>query len=213
MSGSGHYDATPDSAGVVVMAASYGGLTAYTALLAALPAEFPVPILLVQHRHPAADLIAPILSRRTELAVAAARVGELPRPHSVHVLPPDRQVTLDGEGRFLFGAAERCRADPLLESVAFVHGERAIAVVLTGRLADGASGVRAIKRRGGRVIAQDEASSAACGMPAAAVATGCADFVLPLRSIAPALISLTMVPGAAELFQVRLNPWAATASS
>lgn len=213
MSGSGHSEAGTSQIDVVVMAASYGGLTAYTALLAALPAEFPASILLVQHRHPGADLVTPILSRRTDLPVAAARRGDRPRPGTVHVLPADRQVTLDHEGRFLLAAADRCQADPLLESVAFVHGERAIAVVLTGRLADGAAGVRAIKRRGGRVIVQDEASSDAFGMPSAAIATGCADFVLPLRSIAPALISLAMVPGAAELFRVRLNPWAAAASA
>jgi two-component system chemotaxis response regulator CheB len=49
-------------------------------------------------------------------------------------------------------------------------------------------------------------------MPAAAIATGCVDFVLPLGTIAPALISLTMVPGADELFRVRLHPWAAVAA-
>jgi two-component system chemotaxis response regulator CheB len=191
------------------MAASYGGLTAYRELLGSLPAGFPAPILLVQHRHPSADFVAPILAKVTELSVAGAREGELPRPGAVHVLPPDRQVTLDREGRLLFAASERCQADPLLESVAFVHGERAVAVVLTGRLADGMAGVRAVKRRGGRVIVQDEASSEAFGMPGAAIATGCADFVLPLRYISAALVSLLMVPGAAELFRVRLSPWAA----
>jgi two-component system chemotaxis response regulator CheB len=128
------------------------------------------------------------------------------------VLPPDRQTTLDAEGRFVLSATGGCQADPLLESVAFAHGERAIAVVLTGRLTDGAAGVRAIKRRGGRVIVQDEATAEAFAMPSAALATGCADFVLPLHTISAALVSLVMVPGAEELFRVRLNPWAAASA-
>jgi two-component system chemotaxis response regulator CheB len=198
-----------DAAGVVVMAASDGGLAAYQELLASLPASFPWPILLVQHRHPDADFLAPLLARATELRVAPARARVRPDGGTVYVLPPDRQTLLDERGRFRFAAARRGRADPLLESAARAHGDRVVAVVLTGRLDDGVAGVRAIKRRGGRVIVQDQPTSKAYGMPRAAVATGCADFVLPLPSIAPALVSLVMVPGAAELFRVRLNPWAA----
>jgi two-component system chemotaxis response regulator CheB len=130
----------------------------------------------------------------------------------VYVLPPDRQGVLDGDGRLVFRRAHRCQADPLFESAAFGYGERAIAVVLTGRLDDGVAGVRAVKGRGGRVIVQDASTSAAFAMPAAAIATGCVDFVLPLDYIAPALVSLVMVPGAAELFRVRLSPWALAGS-
>lgn len=190
MSASGHQAADHD---VVALVASYGGLPAHMAILGALPAEFPAPILLVQHRHPKADFVVQILSRCTELSVTSARVGDVPTPGSVHVLPPDRQVTLDADGRFCSTPADRCLGDPLLESMALVHGDRAIAVVLTGRLSDGAAGVRAVKSRGGRVIVQDEASAEAPGMPAAARATGCADLVLPLPLIAPALVSLTTV--------------------
>lgn len=195
------------------MAASYGGLAAYRTVLGALPAGFPVPILLVQHRSPGADFVAPLLARETPLVVANAADGEVLRPGTVHVLPPDRQATLDQKGRLVLAAGVRCKADALLESVAFVHGPRAIAVVLTGRLADGTAGVRAIKARGGRVLVQDSGSSQAFGMPGAAIATGCVDHVLPLRTIAAALVSLVMVPGADELFRVRLSHWAASGSA
>jgi two-component system chemotaxis response regulator CheB len=173
-----------------------------------LPAEFPWPLLLVQHRPPGPDYLAPLLARSTRLRVVPAREGEPLEAGTVHVLPPDRQGVLDRDRRLVFRRAERCQADPLLESAAFAYGERAVGIVLTGRLNDGVSGVRAIKGRGGRVIVQDASSSVAFAMPAAAVATGCVDFVLPLRYIAPALVSLVMVPGAAELFRVRLSPWA-----
>jgi len=85
----------------------------------------------------------------------------------------------------------RPSADLLFESVAGSYGSRAIAVVLTGTGSDGAAGVRAIKERGGIVIVQDEQTSQFFGMPAAAIETGCADFVLPLEEIAPRLVDLT----------------------
>jgi two-component system, chemotaxis family, protein-glutamate methylesterase/glutaminase len=83
-----------------------------------------------------------------------------------------------------------------------------IGVVLTGMLKDGTKGVRAVKRHGGRVLAQDPATARASGMPSSAIATGCVDFVLPMHRIAPALVALTMAPGAAELLTVPTPPWA-----
>ena len=77
-----------------------------------------------------------------------------------------------------------------------------------GMLHDGAEGVRAVKRYGGRVIAQDPATACAPGMPAAAIATGCTDFVLSPERIPYALITLAMAPGGAELFSVPLPHWA-----
>jgi two-component system chemotaxis response regulator CheB len=89
----------------------------------------------------------------------------------------------------------RPAADRLFASVARVFGARAVAVVLTGYGSDGAEGVRAIKRGGGTVIVQDASSAEHAGMPGAAIRTGCADQVLPLDRIAPALISLFRAGG------------------
>ncbi len=85
----------------------------------------------------------------------------------------------------------RPSADVLFASLAGSWGAGAIAVVLTGTGQDGAEGVRAVKRHGGTVIVQDEASARSFGMPGAAFRTGAADRVLPLESIAGALIELT----------------------
>jgi two-component system, chemotaxis family, protein-glutamate methylesterase/glutaminase len=90
--------------------------------------------------------------------------------------------------------AARPAADPLFTSVARAYRGRARAVVLTGMGRDGAAGACAVKRGGGRVLAQDPATATAGAMPRAAIATGCVDVVLPLELIAPALIALLMAP-------------------
>ncbi len=200
---------------IVVIAASRGGLRASSELLAALPAEFPVPIILVQHRMPQNEhLLAEILKRRTALRVVAARSGTRLRGGTVYVAPSSRQAlvtprrTLQIEApRAGQWALARGTADPLFSSVAQVYGERAIAVVLTGKLADGAHGAEAIKARGGRVLVQDLDSAVAAAMPRATLATGCSDFAFAPSMLAQALIALVMVPGAAALFRVPAHPW------
>jgi two-component system chemotaxis response regulator CheB len=167
----------------------------------------------VQHRHPRGDVVGRLLAGQTHLVAVEARQGELPLPGRMYVLPPGKQALIGSDRRFAFEPAGRCHADPLLKSASLAHGERLIAVVLTtGRLDDGALGVRAVKAGGDRVIVQDRETSAAFGMPSAAIATGCSDFVLPLRHVAPVLVSLVMVSGAADLFAVRPSPSAAMAS-
>jgi two-component system chemotaxis response regulator CheB len=101
--------------------------------------------------------------------------------------------------------------DAIMAAAARASGVRSIGVVLTGRLDDGAQGVRAIKRSGGRVLVQAPATAEAPSMPMAALATGCADFVLPVPGISACLIALTMVAGACDLLRVSLPGWASLA--
>lgn len=193
---------------IVAIATSLGGLNALTEVLPALPKSFPVPILVVQHlsaRFP--SHLVEILNRRSALPVTWARTGEQLRHGTVYVAPPDQHLLIGIAHSALLSSSPhvqfaRPSADVLFQSVAATYRERAIAVMLTGTRRDGAAGVLAIKRAGGRVLAQDAATSAAFGMPQAAIATGCVDFVLPLRTIAPALVALTMVPGAAAYLRV-----------
>ncbi len=91
--------------------------------------------------------------------------------------------------------------------MAAAYGERAIAVVLTGRLDDGAAGGRLVKAAGGRVLVQDPATADRASMPESALVTGCFDLVLDAHHIADALVALVSVAGAAELFRVRPHPW------
>lgn len=186
----------PPAFGVVALVASAGGLAALSSVLAALPADFPAPIVVVQHLDPnRPSLLATILARHCGLPVREAHHGDRLRPGAVHVAPPDRHLVVLPGGVLALTATEpvhyvRPSADALLESLSRAFGPRAIAVVLTGAGLDGADGVRVVKNGGGTVIAQDRPSSQNFGMPGAAIGTGCVDAVLPLEQIAPTLVHL-----------------------
>ena len=187
----------PDAAfDVVALAASAGGLTALSRVLSALPSDFPAAVVVVQHLDPRhRSLMADILSRRTSLRVKQAEEGDLLTPATVYIAPPNRHLLVNPDGTLSLSQSElvhfvRPSADLLFESVAASHKDRAIAVVLTGTGTDGAMGVQAIKKMGGTVIVQDEKTSQFFGMPAAAIQTGNADFILPLDEIASALVTL-----------------------
>lgn len=189
-------DASPAPRAVVALAASAGGLRALSEVLSALPADFPAAIVVVQHldrHHP--SLMAGILGRRTALHVEEAREGERLRPGTVLVAPPDRHLLVNPDGTVSLSQAAlvhfvRPSADLLFESVAASFTTRVIAVVLSGSGSDGAMGTRAVKKVGGTVIAQDEATSEFFGMPGAAIQAGDVDFVLPLVQIPAKLVSL-----------------------
>jgi len=183
---------------VVALAASAGGLTALSSVLADLPAGFPAGILVVQHLDPRhRSLMADILNRRTRLEVKQAEDGDHLAPGRVYIAPPNRHLLLNGDGSLSLTQTElvhfvRPSADLLFESVAAGYKDRAIAVVLSGSGGDGSMGVKAIKKMGGTVLAQDQRTSEFFGMPGAAIHSGSVDFVLPLEEIAPALVTLVM---------------------
>lgn len=183
---------------LVALTASADGLNALTQILTSLPPDFPAPMVVVQHlspRHP--SLLAEILNRRTSLEVKQAEEGGLLSPGQVFIAPPDYHLLVNADGSLSLSQTEKVHfvrpaAEVLFESVAEHYKQRAIAVVLTGGDGDGSTGVQAIKKMGGKVIAQDQATSKVWGMPAAAIATGCVDWVLPLDKIGQAITQLVM---------------------
>jgi two-component system chemotaxis response regulator CheB len=183
---------------VVAIASSAGGVTALGRVLAEIPPRFPAAIVVVQHVDPRhRSLLVDILSRRCALRILQAENGQVLRPGTVYIAPPDRHLLVDPDKTISLSQSElvhflRPSADLLFESVAASCKERAIAVVLTGTGSDGAMGVRAIKKMGGTVIAQDKETSEFFGMPGSAIQTGSADFVLPLDEIPSALETLVM---------------------
>jgi two-component system chemotaxis response regulator CheB len=181
---------------IVAVAASAGGLKAITQVLSALPAEFPAALVVVQHldrRY--RSLLAQILGRHTALRVKQAVEGDQLRAATAFIAPPDRHLLVNPDGSLSLSQTKlvhfvRPSADLLFESVAGSYGARGIAVVLSGMGSDGAMGVRAINKMGGKVIVQDQKTSQFRGMPGAAEDTGTADLILRLEAIGPALCAL-----------------------
>ena len=177
---------------VVAMAASAGGLNALSVVLSGLAATLPAAVAIVQHLDPRRpSLMAPLLDRRSGPAVREARDGEPLLEGVACVAPPNHHLLVTPEGVCSLTTTElvhfvRPSADLLFESVAVSFGPAAIAVVLTGTGVDGSLGIAAVKERGGLVIAQDAAAEFG-GMPAAAIATGLVDRILPLDEVAPAI--------------------------
>lgn len=187
----------PEYAHIVAIGASAGGLHALSLILPTLPADFPAPVLIVQHLSPDfPSQLAHILSRHTDLRVKEAEQGDHIQAGWVYVAPPDRHLLACADGTLTLTHTHKvhhCRpsADVLFASVAAVYGARAVAVVLTGGDGDGSAGIQAIKAAGGVTIAQDLPSSEQPSMPRSAAATGAVDQVLPLTDIAAALVALT----------------------
>lgn len=187
---------SPASPGLVVIAASADGLVAISAILSKLPADFPIPIAIVLHRGET-SISDQILARRSKLQVKNAEEGERLSPGTVYLAPPRRHLVLRGNRKFHLMDGRQIKhlyssANPLFESAAHAMKGRVIAVVLTGSGTDATDGVQTVKKLGGIVIAQDPVSATFVGMPAAAIATGVVDRILPLDDIPNTLVRLVM---------------------
>jgi two-component system, chemotaxis family, protein-glutamate methylesterase/glutaminase len=181
---------------VVAIGASTGGPGAVLDILRGLPANFPLPILLVIHlSEPFAMALAEWLDGLSPLRVRYARDGEPIPATGVVMAPPGRHLVVrDGQLR-LTSDPERysCRpsVDVLFESVTRELGGRSITCLLTGMGKDGALGMQAAHRAGAMTIAQNEATSVVFGMPGEAVRLCAAERILPVEDIARSLIELT----------------------
>lgn len=181
---------------IVAIVASTGGPAALARILSELPARFDAPILIVQHIASGfVDGLAAWLNTTSSLPVRVAQNGERLRPGTVYIAADDHHLGVKDRLTIALsrGAAIngfRPSGTALFESVAKAFGDSTLAVVLTGMGDDGVAGLRAVRRRRGRIIVQDEATSVVFGMPREAIALGGAARVLPLPAIAPTLIEL-----------------------
>lgn len=183
---------------LVALGASTGGPGAVRAVLRGLPADFPLPILVVIHiSRLFANPLVEWLNADSPLPVAQAVQGErLPSRGSCRVIlaPPERHLVVAGARLQLTSDPERhsCRpsVDVLFESVAREVGADAVGGLLTGMGRDGAAGLLAMRQAGAMTLAQDEATSVVFGMPREAILLGGAVRVLPLGEIAPTLVNL-----------------------
>jgi two-component system, chemotaxis family, protein-glutamate methylesterase/glutaminase len=181
---------------IVGIGTSWGGLAAMSKLLGDLPADFSVPVVVVQHRSNDSDrLLAEILQDATDLRVSEVEDKEPLTPGTVHIAPANYHVlvddgylslTLDEPVRF-----SRPSIDVMFTSAADMYGSGTIGVVLTGANEDGAQGLSDIVKRGGRALVQDPRTAEIAIMPDAAVKAVPSAEVLPLEALAPRLIQLS----------------------
>jgi two-component system chemotaxis response regulator CheB len=185
-------------ASVVGVCASTGGPPILAKLLDALPADYPIPMLVVQHMSAGfTEGLANWLNRISNLPVATAVDGKHAGP-GAWIAPEGAHLSLSTNGqlsldRRTMAGPHRPSGDVLLRSIAETAGPAGVAVVLSGMGADGAAGAAAVRHRGGLAIAQDETSSAVFGMPKAAIENG-VDVVLPPDEIAGCLLRLRYRP-------------------
>lgn len=182
-----------DRVDILAIGSSTGGPSALTELLSLFPADFPVPVVIVQHMPPVfTRLLAEQLGKKAQLTVTEAVHGEPLKAGHVLIAPGDFhfEVARNGENETVVQLNQNppensCRpaADVLFRSVAEVFGSHALAVVLTGMGQDGCLGSEVIHDAGGRIIAQDEASSVVWGMAGSVVRAGLADGVWPLSEL------------------------------
>jgi two-component system chemotaxis response regulator CheB len=181
---------------IVVIGASTGGPQALLEILSNLPASFPLPVVCVQHIG-SGFLCGMVdwLADNCPLTIREACQGETPQPGIVYFAPEDSHLEFDRGNRFLFSLVppldgHRPSVTVTMQAAARCFGAGTVGVLLTGMGRDGADGMSGIAAAGGITLAQDEASCVVYGMPEKAVAQGAVQHILPLESIAPALVAL-----------------------
>ena len=183
---------------LIVIGASWGGLEALSIILSPLPSDFPLPILVVQHRqrnHSGPEFFIEILNRRCQLNVLEPDDKELIEAGNIYLSPSNYHMLVEHNGAFALSNDEpvhysRPSIDLLFESAARSYQQSVIGIILTGANQDGAEGLQAIKVRGGYTLVQDPATAEVDTMPLAAIAAAQPDAILPLNDIASFLIKL-----------------------
>jgi two-component system chemotaxis response regulator CheB len=189
----------PSRIDLVAIGSSTGGPQALTTVLKALPADFPVPIVIVQHMPPLFTRnLANRLNQECGLRVQEAEGGETLEPGHVFIAPGDFHLELCREGTSVKTVLQQgppensCRpaVDVLFRSAASIYGRGCLGIVLTGMGQDGLRGAEHIVHLGGTLVGQDEATSVVWGMPRAVCEAGLTHSVLPLGSVADEITRL-----------------------
>jgi two-component system, chemotaxis family, protein-glutamate methylesterase/glutaminase len=190
---------------LVCIGASWGGLEAIGRVLADMPAEVDLPIVVAQHRHPGSleGTLAHLLGTQAGRPVLDAEDKMAIEPRHVYIAPPDYHLLVE-RGSFALSLDDRVQyarpsIDVLFESAAHAYGPGVIGVILTGANEDGAAGLARIKQRGGVAVIQDPAGAMRRAMPDAAMAATVADAVLPLEDIGKFVYGLWVTPAGVKV--------------
>ena len=184
---------------IFVVGGSAGALEALQVLVRQLPADFPGAIFVVLHVASESPSSLPaILKRNGPLHAVHATDREAIRPGRIYIAPPDYHLLVHrGHVRVVRGPREnrhRPAIDPLFRSAARAYGNRVVGVILSGMLDDGSAGLAAIKRHGGTAVVQDPQEAIFGEMPASALQTVDADYVVPAADLGATLVSVAAKP-------------------
>ncbi|MCY2967371.1 MAG: chemotaxis protein CheR, partial [Planctomycetota bacterium] len=184
---------------VVGIGASAGGLEALQALFGAMPVDTGMAFVVMTHQHPGhTSLLPELLSRSTKVPVVEATDGIQLVPNQIFVATPGAQLAvLNGVLHRMESSTSESPKLPIdyfFQSLAADLRERAIGIILSGTGGDGSIGLRAIKEESGMVMVEEPRSAKYAGMPASAIATGLADYVLAPESMPPKLLSYIRGP-------------------
>jgi two-component system, chemotaxis family, protein-glutamate methylesterase/glutaminase len=180
----------------IVIGASAGGLQAITYLLVSLPADYPIPVIVVQHRtRDPKDLLEEVLQHKCTITIKQADEKEMIEGGYVYITPPGYYLMIENDRTFsLSSDDDLLRSTPSItgsfESAAQVYKDKLVGIILTGANDDGSDGIRLIKEHGGLIIAQDPKEALAPYMPRAAIATGAVQFSWRLEQISKFLIQI-----------------------
>lgn len=187
-----------DTATIIVIGASAGGVDALKQVLSKLPADLPAAVAIVLHTGPNSPrLLADIWNKHSRLPVRYAIGGETVCAGQVYVAPPDQHLEIIDGGRLRLDDGPRVlysrpSADRLFETAVKVFGNRTIGVILTGGDGDGAAGMRAIHAAGGIGVVQEPSDSIDPSMPLTTLRTDHPRYCVPLRDIGALLGDLTL---------------------
>lgn len=180
----------------IVIGTSAGGLYALSAILEKLPAAYPIPVIIVQHRSKdQRDLLEEVLQSKSRISIKQADEKEKIEGGFVYIAPPDYHLLVEADKTFSLSADEPVRysrpsIDVLFETAAAAYKDSLVGIVLTGANNDGAAGTIAIKRAGGFTIAQQPAEAQFPIMPKAAIETNKVDQIQTLREMQEFLIKI-----------------------
>jgi two-component system chemotaxis response regulator CheB len=180
----------------VVVGSSAGGIRALENLLAPLPNDFPLPIIVVQHLHPESESYLPkILATRCALPVKQAEEREIIQSGRVYIAPPNYHLLIEEDHSFSLSLEPPVRyarpsVDVMFETAVYAYRDKLIGIILTGANDDGSYGVKKLKQMGGYVIVQDPKTAEAEAMPKAAIAAAKVDKILPIEQVGIYLLQL-----------------------
>jgi two-component system chemotaxis response regulator CheB len=180
----------------IVIGTSAGGLQVLSSILSVLPANFPLPVIIVQHRaKDERELLEEVLQAKCSITIRQVEEKEKIKPGVVYLAPADYHLLVEKDYSFSLSCDDylhfsRPSIDILFETAAEVYEGALIGVILTGASKDGAAGIKQIRMHGGTTIAQDPKSAEYPLMPQAAINTGYVQYILSTKEIINFILSI-----------------------